>query len=175
MSNNLQMKNNNLPDKVEISEFNNHKRIIVAPREKTGYDIGLRILGFLSIIFITVGFIADKTDILLISLFLINFSLLVIIPLFISFISTKDRFEIEYNNENIIIRKSGIFTSEKKIEMIDVLSFELKRVTPNSEPFNAYLGFRSMFHGFNDFIPSFEIKGGYPTSILQYHDREIRA
>ncbi|NPD48282.1 hypothetical protein [Lentimicrobium sp. S6] len=160
------------PSKIRLDK--NENKIEISPRDKTPYDIGVRIFGFVFCAFVLFAFIIEPPHIGFMIMFLLIFLLLVVIPIWISFITLKDSYEISYNKENLIIQKHGLIKSKIEFKTKDILSVELRRVTPNSEPFNAYIGFRSAFRLFDDFIPSIGLKGRPPMSVLQYHDKEIR-
>ena len=126
------------------------------------------------IVFSTVGMIIDQAEIYIVIPF---YSIMVImfLPVLASYFTLRETATIRITENNLIIQQirplfSYILNTEKK----SIYCLEFNKVGVNTEPFNAYIGFRSAFNMFSDKIPYLGVKGDPAKSIFKYHDPEIR-
>jgi hypothetical protein len=168
------MKRKSAPSKIKIQETESETIIKIEPRDRTAFDIAAWLFCSAFVIFSTTGIIIEPPEIY----FVIPFYLIMITmfsPVLASYFTLKEKATITLTSENLIIRqKRPLFSYKLDIKKKNIYYLEYNKVGVNTEPFNAYVGFRSALNLFSDKVPYIGVKGDPAKSIFKYHDPEIR-
>ena len=162
------------PSKIKIETTETDTIIKIEPRDRTSFDIAAWIFCSAFIIFSTIGIIIEPPQIY----FIIPFYLIMIVmfsPVLASYFSLREKATITITDDNLIInQKRPLFSYKLDTKKKNIYCLEFNKVGVNTEPFNAYVSFRSALNLFSDKVPYLGVKSEPAKSIFKYHDPEIR-